>query len=159
MPGRVVLPDSILRALEREAERRESTPEAVIVGMLLRLVEPGERPGALLDAARTSLEHARELAGEGRLGDAFRRVWASVLMALDALSLLRGGERPGGLAEYWRLVSEAMGELGAAADAWYAGLAAYIAWKEGIGDERHLEAMAGRAGRLVEELEARLGRG
>ena len=156
MPGSPPIPDSILRALEREAEERGSTPEAVMVGMLLRLVEPGERPQALLEAARMSLEHARVLAGEGRLGEAFRRVWASVLLGLDALGYMRGGSRPEGLAGYWGLVSEAMGDMGSVADAWYAGLAAFIAAREGLGGEGHFGAMVGRVERFLKELGGRL---
>ncbi|BES80910.1 hypothetical protein PABY_04770 [Pyrodictium abyssi] len=130
-----------------------------MVGMLLRLVEPGERPRALLEAAHMSLEHARALAEEGRLGEAFRRVWASVLLGLDALGYLRGGGRPEGLAGYWGLVSEAMGEVGSVADAWYAGLAAFVAFREGVGDERHFGAMVGRVERFLEELGGRVAGG
>jgi len=159
LPGSLPVPDSVLRALEREAEERGSTPEAIMVGMLLRLVEPSERPRALLEAARMSLEHARALAGEGRLGEAFRRVWASVLLGLDALGYLRGGGRPEELAGYWGLVSEAMGEVGSVADAWYAGLAAFVAFREGVGDEGHFGAMVGRVERFLEELGGRVADG
>ena len=152
MPSSLPIPGTILRALEREAERLGSTPEAVMVDILLRLVEPGERPTALLEAAQASLDHAAELMAERRLGDAFRRVWVAVLLALKAYSYMRGNDIPNSLGDFWKLTSEASMELETVLDAWYAGLAAFIADQEGIEDTRHLEKMHERARRLVEEL-------
>jgi len=133
-----VLPSLILRALEEEARRRGSTPEAVLVGMLSRLLPEERRWEAFLEAARAALQHASRLASAGAYREAFRRLWGCVLLAVAAEALRRGIGEPGSLDEYW----EAVDRLGGSAyTAWYAGLAAFVAGEKGVESRGHLEAM------------------
>ncbi len=144
-----LLPRSLLSALEREAEKRGTTPEAVMVEMLLRLATPDERPRILLEAAEKSLERAKRLAEKGGDVEALRAAWTAALLALDSLEPPE--EEPGGLERYWRL-SLVAEEKGAPLEAWYAALAAGIAAKSGLGGGRHVEKILGLVAGLVEAL-------
>ncbi|BEP17865.1 hypothetical protein PYJP_12170 [Pyrofollis japonicus] len=124
-----------------------------MVHLLLGIVSEEEKPRALLEAAETSLRHARAHAEAGEYRDAYRRLWSSILLGIEAYALQRGASQPGKLEDYWALVSEAAGELGEASfDAFYAGLAAYIASREDLGDGNHFDAMAKRVTSFLEAL-------
>jgi len=148
-----ILPKSLVEVLEREAERRGSTAEALTVQLLLQIASEEEKPRLLLDAAKTLFEHARRLMGEGDYAGACRKLWSSILLALDSYAASAGARPPRGFQDYVRLCEEASAEDAAFADALYAGIAALIFWKEGIAAPRHCERIAEHAGKLVSKIE------
>jgi hypothetical protein len=154
LPGEsIFLPDTILRALREEAEKQGTTPEALMVHLLLGIVSDEEKPRALLEAAETSLRHARSHAEAGEYRDAYRRLWSSVLLGIEAYALHSGAGQSEKLEDYWALAGKAAGELGEASfDAFYAGLAAYIASREELGDGNHFNAMDKRVASFLEAL-------
>ncbi len=147
-----ILPSVLLRALEEEARRRGSEPEAVLVGLLSKLLPEDKRWEAFMEAARASLQHAVRLASAGSYRDAFRKLWCSVLMGITAYSLRRGLGEPTGFKEYW-VVVDRLG--GGAYSAWYAGLAAFVAAENGVESSGHFEAMR----KVIEGFLAGLGEG
>jgi hypothetical protein len=140
----------VYKALEEEAKRRDTVPEAVVLQVLLRVVPEDERSHAMVEAARILLRHADEYASTGNFEAAFKRLWVASLVALDAAAASRGEEQPRELADYWRLASSLGGDD--VLNGWYAGLAAYLASKEGVGDEGHYKAIRGRIEKMVEAI-------
>ena len=143
------LPKSIVSLVEREAERRGSTAEALTVQLLLRIAEESEKPRLLLDAARALLEHARRLAERGDYGEACRKLWSSVLLALDAYAAATGVRQPEGFHDYVKICEEAGREEPAYMDGLYAGIAALVLWKEGIASPGHCTRIAGHVETLL----------
>jgi len=86
MEAGLVLPQSLLRMLEREAKRRGLTPEALTVELLLRVAGEEEKPGLLADAAQASFEHSLRHAEQGEYGEALKRLWSTAVLAVEALS-------------------------------------------------------------------------
>jgi hypothetical protein len=151
----VLVPPELVRVLERAAEERGLSPEAVLAELLLRLAEPGEKPGILVSAARSLLRHADELAERGDLAGAARRLWSAGVLAAEAVAAARGVE-PGGLRDYWGL----LGGLGEKAlCGWYAAIAAFVAHREGAVTEEHYRAMRGMVEGLVEAVGEEVARG
>ncbi|ABM80069.1 hypothetical protein [Hyperthermus butylicus] len=149
------LPSELVELLEREAEQRGSTPEALTVQLLLRLAPEEERPRILVRAAETLLDHAGRLVEAGKYGEACRRVWSSILLALDAHAVLLGSKLPRGLRDYVRLSEEAGRENKVFMDAFYAGIAALVAWREGAGSPGHCERILWWASQLLETVKSR----
>ena len=153
-----LLPETLLRALREEAERRGTTPEALMVRLLLDIVSEEEKPRVLLEAARNSLEHAKPHRDKGEYHEAFKRLWVSVLLGLEAYALSRGVAPGSGLDWYWDTASDAASQLGdVVLDAFYAGLAAFIASREELSDETHFEAISKRVESLLVKLGESLG--
>ncbi len=129
-----------------------------MVRLLLDMVSGEEKPRVLLEAARNSLEHAKPHQAKGEYPEAFRRLWASVLLGLEAYALSRGVAPGSGLDWYWGIASDAANQLGVIVlDAFYAGLAAFIASREGLSGETHFEAISKRVESLLEKLGEFLG--
>jgi len=129
-----------------------------MVRLLLDIVSEEEKPRVLLEAARNSLEHARPHRDRGEYQEAFKRLWASVLLALEAYAISRSVAPGSGLDWYWSVAGDAASQLGnVVLDAFYAGLAAFIASREGLGDEAHFEAISKRVETLLEKLGELLG--
>ncbi len=144
--------------MREEAERRGTTPEALMVRLLLDIVSEEEKPRALLEAARNSLEHASPHWDKGEHSEAFKRLWASVLLGLEAYALSKGITPGSGLDWYWDIASDAANQLGdVVLNAFYAGLAAFIASREKLSDEAHFEAISKRVESLLEKLGEFLG--
>jgi hypothetical protein len=142
------LPRSLVEVLEREAERRGSTAEALTVQLLLQIASDEEKPGLLLDAARALHEHALKLIERGDYGGACRKLWSSILLALDAYAVAAGAQTPRGFKDYVRLCEEASGEDMVFMDSLYAGIAALVFWKENIAAPRHCHRIAELAEKL-----------
>jgi len=156
-----VIPESLERIIEEEARRRGSTPEALTVQLLLQIAPAEERWRILLDAAKTLISHAREHARRGEYAEACRRLWSSVLLCFDAYASLANVKQPGSLHDYVKLAEEAGGEEAEFLDAFYAGVASFILWREGVGSPVHCERIAWHAERLagiVEQLASTLKR-
>ena len=155
-PLRDVLPEGLIRLLEREARKRGSVPEAVMAEMLLKLAKPEERPGLLLETAASLLGHASRRAEKGDYGEACRRLWAASLMALEAYAAKSGGE-PGSLRDYWVLAERLAEETGIGVEHWYAAIAARLAAEEGACSEKQYREMDRLVRGLVDSVEASLG--
>ncbi len=149
----LVVPPELVEVLERAARERGLSPEAVLAELLLRLASEEERPRILLGAARSLLRHADRLAEAGDYVEAERRLWSGGVLAAEALAAARGVE-PGGLRDYWPLLEE-LGERGRCG--WYAALAAFVAYREGVASRRHYESMRSMVEGLLDEAEGLLG--
>ncbi len=114
---REFIPGSLWKIIVEEAEKKGTTPEALTVRLLLRLAPEEERPGILLEAARDSLAHAERYAEKGDYGEAFSRVWGSVLLALEALVAGEGEPLPERLVDYFNAATRVGG---VAVEAWAA---------------------------------------
>jgi hypothetical protein len=148
-----ILPKSLVEALEREAERRGSTAEALTVQLLLQIASEEEKPKILLDAAKTLLEHARKLMEQGDYNTACRKLWSSILLSFDSYAAYAGARPPKGFQDYVRLCEEAAGEDVIFTDALYAGIAALVFWKEGLATPKHCSRIATLTENLVAKVE------
>ncbi len=143
------IPPSIIEALEKEAGRRGVAPEAVLVELLAKLLPEEERWRAYLEATETSIGHAEKELEEGNYGEAYRRIWTAVLLAITGYSLRRRGVEPRSMDDYWRTVEEMGEEAGEIYAAWYAGLAARLLVEEGREYPGHAKAMISLARQAV----------
>jgi len=129
-----------------------------MVRLLLGIVSEEEKPRVLLEAARNSLEHAESHWRSGEYSEAYKRLWASMLLGLEAYAYHRG-ENPGhGLEWYWSTAGTLSGDVGGEVlDAFYAGLAAFIASRESLGDGAHFSMISRRVSEFIEKLGEVLG--
>ncbi len=144
------LVDRLLKLLEEKAREKRAAPEVVLVELMLPLAREEERPRLLVDAAKSCLEHARQLA-ESNPSQAYGRLWAAYELAMWAQSMIEGGERPHGVQGYWEASKAPEARL-----ALYAALAAQLAAELGLRDGGHVETMAMVVGKLVEKVEEKL---
>jgi hypothetical protein len=154
----IEVPKAILRALEREAEKRRTVPELVLLELLEKIVPREEVPNAYIETAETMLKHARRLVDEGKVSEALKRVWSSTLLAIKAYAARMGRTVPSEVKEMWKVVDDLAQRVGLRAyHAWYAGIAAYVAEAEGVAIAGHAKAMLASVEdlvRSVRELEA-----
>ncbi len=124
-----------------------------MVRLLLGIVSESEKPRVLLEAARNSLEHARDHWDRGEPSEAFKRLWASVLLGLEAYAYSKGVAPGSGLDWYWGIAGESFNQLGGVVlDAFYAGLAAFIASRENLDGSTHFDAIASRVDAFLNKL-------
>lgn len=149
-----LIPGSLIKILEEEAQKQKTSPEAVLSELLLVLVPDEKKPSVLLDSANTCLVNAEKLGDEGKIIDGYKRVWSAMTLVLKAYSLKKGVEAPRSLEEMWNTVEEMGKELGEDVyAAFYTALAADIASIEKLEYLSHLKTMIkilrGLVGKLV----------
>jgi len=108
----ITIPESIARRIREAAEKLGVTPEEYILDVLTRDVDPGERAGEYIEAARELLAQAKAELEKGDLRQASEKIWGACALAIKAHALARKGLRLESHKELWLYKNEVAKELG-----------------------------------------------
>ncbi len=147
----IKIAQTIIEALESEAEKKGVTPEELLLDLLLGVVPEEDKPKAVLETVEDILSKADKYASDGNYKEAFKRLWSCTSLAFRAYALKTGKPKPEKLEDYWGLAAE-LG--GAAFYALYSGIAAEAAAAKGLSDGGHYKAMRSAIEKLIEQVKA-----
>lgn len=151
------LPRSLAERLERKAGRLGVSLEEYVLELLLGDVDPPERAREYAEAARDSLETAREELKRGDVRQAAEKVWGAAALAVKAYAAWRDGKRLSSHGELWEYPRRLMEELGEwVHDGWMNANAMHACFYEGWCTRVHVEQAIKRVKRLVEEVASRI---
>lgn len=150
MGSALIIRGRLAERVRKEAERLGSSVDEYLVELLSQDLDPQEKAGEYLEAARELLEKARRELEEGDVRQAAEKLWSAAALAVKAYAYHREGRRltsHGELWEYKRLLEEMLGEW--VSDAWNAATAMHVCFYEGWCSGRDVETAKERVERLV----------
>ena len=150
MGSTLIIRGRLAERVRKEAERLGSSVDEYLVELLSQGLDPRERAGEYLEAARELLDQAQEELAKGNMRQAAEKLWGAAALAVKAYAYHREGRRlasHGELWEYKRLLEERLGEW--VSDAWNAATAMHVCFYEGWCSGRDVKTARERVERLV----------
>ncbi len=155
----VRLPRSLARRLQEEAREQGMAPEEYLVELLAGDLDPPERAGEYLEAARELLEQARRELEEGDVGQAAEKLWSAAALAVKAYASWREGKRLTSHGELWDYTLVLRRELGKwVTRVWGVANSMHTCFNEGWCKEEHVQDALEDVGKLVKNIEEKMRR-
>ncbi len=156
----VRLPRSLAKRLQEEAREQGMAPEEYLVELLAGDLDPPERAGEYLEAARGLLEQARRELEEGDVRQAAEKLWGAAALAVKAYASWREGKRLTSHGELWDYTLVLRRELGEwVTRVWGVANSMHTCFYEGWCKEEHVQDALEDIGKLVKNIGERMRRG
>jgi len=108
----IIIPENMAKRIREAAEKLGLTPEGYILDLVAKNLNPEERAGVYIEAARGLVARAREELGKGDLRQADEKIWGACDLAIKAHALARRGLKLESHRDVWLYKNEVVKELG-----------------------------------------------
>jgi len=108
----ITIPESIAKRIREAAERLGVIPEEYILELVTKDLDPKERAGVYIEAARDLNARAREELEKGDLRQASEKIWGACALAIKVHALARRGLKLESHRDLWLYKNEVARELG-----------------------------------------------
>ena len=149
----IVLPNSLVKRIRREAERLGVSLDELLVEKLTTGLDPKDKALEYVETAQELLGQARKELGKHDLRQASEKIWGAAALAIKAHSLAAKGRRLTSHREIWSYIDQIEKEIGPwARDAFNAANAMHTNFYEAWATRKHVEDALAKTERLVKAI-------